>query len=73
MATKDRKYPPEAAGRRCDMGCESYPDHADFSTCLVCGEPTRRLNNAWPMPEEEARSKLAHAKFEEWLEEQGRA
>lgn len=73
MAASQQNPPPEAAGRRCDMGCESYPDHSDFSKCLVCGEPTRRLNNAWPMPEDEARSKLSHAKFEAWLEKHGRA
>lgn len=72
MAIKDHEYPPEAAGRRCDLGCESYPDDVAYKTCLVCGEPTRRLNNAWPMPADEAHTKLMRAKFEQWLDDHNR-
>lgn len=36
------------AARRCDMGCESWPDEPIFATCSHCGEPTRRISNGEP-------------------------
>lgn len=53
-------------GRRCDLGCESWPDEMIYSKCPVCGEPTTRFRNLTPLSDDEAQSKLLHAQFEEF-------
>ena len=50
-------------GRRCKLGCESWPDSLDFKKCLRCGEPTERYSNLDPLPMAEAQSMLNHARF----------
>lgn len=50
-------------GRRCDLGCESWPDRMEFAKCLRCGEETTRFSNLQPLPLSEALALLAHAKF----------
>ncbi len=51
-------------GRRCDLGCDSWPDDEDYKRCPICGEETTRYNNLRPLPEDEARSVKAHHEFE---------
>lgn len=49
-----------AWGRRCDMGCESWPDDKKYEKCPVCGQETTRFSNLRPLDNSEA----AHAAFE---------
>jgi hypothetical protein len=49
-----------AFGRRCDMGCESWPDDDKYETCPICGQEAERFSNLDPLTETEA----AHALFE---------
>lgn len=49
-----------AWGRRCDLGCESWPDDDRYVNCPVCGEPTTRFSNLRPLSPSEAN----HAEFE---------
>lgn len=57
-----------AFGRRCDLGCESWPDSDEYDYCAHCGEPTTRYRGLYPLDEDEARSEVAHAKFEAYYE-----
>lgn len=57
-----------AWGRRCELGCESWPDKAMYSKCPECGEPTTRYSNMSPLPDEEAESILLHKQFEAYYE-----
>jgi hypothetical protein len=57
-----------AAGRRCDLGCESWPPDERFITCPVCGEPTENYTNLKPLELDEALSILNHQKFERFYE-----
>lgn len=55
--------------RRCDIGCESWPDDPIFTTCTYCGEPTTRVRNINPkISFEEARSIKLHELFERFYE-----
>lgn len=55
--------------RRCSIGCESWPDDAIFTTCVHCGEQTRRVNNIEPtIDREEAKSLKLHELFEKFYE-----
>ena len=56
-------------GRRCAIGCEDWPDKPEYAVCAICGERTTRTRNLSPLPEDEARSKVAHLKFEEYYEQ----
>lgn len=57
------------AARRCDIGCESWPDAAIFNFCSYCGEPTTRVNNINPtISLEEAKSIKLHELFEKFYE-----
>ena len=57
-----------ANGRRCDIGCETWPDEPIYSKCAVCGEPTKRYSDMEPLSAREARSiKLRH-EFESYYE-----
>lgn len=51
-------------GRRCDIGCESWPDTAEYKVCPVCGEQTTCYSNLHPLDVDEARSKRLHIEFE---------
>lgn len=55
-----------AWGRRCDVGCESWPDDDAYETCPVCGEPTERFSNLRPISDEEARSMRLTLEFEQY-------
>jgi hypothetical protein len=58
-----------AQGRRCDIGCESWPDDERFKFCPICDEPTTVYNNVDPLDEDEAQSILRHSEFERYYEE----
>lgn len=55
-------------GRRCDLGCESWPDEMLYLKCPICGEETTRFSNLRPLPEDEAKSILLHKQFETYYE-----
>ncbi len=55
-------------GRRCDLGCESWPDELIYQKCPVCGEPTARYTNLNPVDPDEARSVIRHKAFERFYE-----
>ena len=57
-----------AWGRRCELGCESWPDESDFDFCPSCGEPTVRYSNLTPLDADEAHSLRRHAAFERYYE-----
>ena len=56
-------------GRRCELGCESWPDTLEFRKCLRCGGETTRFSNLSPLSMEEAQSALRHAKFDAYYKE----
>lgn len=56
-------------GRRCDIGCASWPNHDDYKTCPQCGEPTRLIRNVQPMEADEARSIMLHLRFEDYYQD----
>jgi len=55
-----------ALGRRCGLGCETWPDDDKFKVCPECGEKTTRFKGVTPISEEEARPYLFEAFYEEW-------
>lgn len=55
------------------MGCETWPARDDFKACPVCGSPTRVYGDSTPVSDEDASRHLSQARFEAWLEENGRA
>ncbi len=55
-------------GRRCDMGCESWPDSDEYEFCHRCDEPTRRLRNLRPLDDPEANSLKLSLEFETFYE-----
>lgn len=57
-----------AWGRRCELGCESWPDEALYAQCPECGEPTKRFRNLDPIAPDEAQSRLLHIQFEKFYE-----
>lgn len=63
MATDQRNPNRDTWGRRCDLGCESWPDTLDFEKCLKCGEPTTRYSNLSVLDFDEAQRLLRIAKF----------
>lgn len=64
-----------AYGRRCAMGCATWPDHDDYGSCAVCGEPTERLSEVKPLALEDAisfkRGLDFEAFYELWCAERG--
>ena len=58
-----------AWGRRCDVGCESWPDDDAYDECPVCGEPTVRFSNLRPLDETEARTLRLQLEFEHYYVE----
>ena len=63
MAEAQRNPDRNTWGRRCEIGCESWPDKEEFKKCLRCGEPTTRYSNLNPLPLDEAMSLLSQARF----------
>jgi hypothetical protein len=59
-----------AIGRRCEIGCETWPDVGAYRVCPECGEPTTRYRgeNIRPISEEEALPRLFEAFYREWDE-----
>ena len=53
-----------ANGRRCDIGCESWPDKPLFSKCPICGLPTECFDNLEPLDMDEALRIKARAEFD---------
>jgi hypothetical protein len=62
-------FPARKPGRRCSLGCESWPDDDRYSVCPNCGEETERFRNLYPLSLKEAESKVNHIKFEAFYEE----
>jgi hypothetical protein len=60
--------PAPSRGRRCDMGCESWPPTDAYKECPVCGEPTTIYTNLYPVAEDEAESRVNHLLFEDFYE-----
>lgn len=58
-----------AWGRRCTMGCESWPDSNDYQRCPICLEETVRYANLFPLPADEARSMVNHMTFDVYYHE----
>jgi hypothetical protein len=52
-----------AVGRRCELGCESWPNKDLYKRCPECGQPTEVYRNLDPIDDEEAESRLLHAQF----------
>jgi hypothetical protein len=55
-------------GRRCDLGCESWPDLLEFQTCVRCGSETTRFSNLRPLSVEEARKIAREIEFNAFYE-----
>lgn len=53
-----------AWARRCDVGCETWPDDSDFKRCPVCGEKTDRFSNGRPLDMDEAQAIKRAREFE---------
>lgn len=53
-------------GRRCHIGCETWPDEDDYEICPICTKPTKRYRNVAPLDEIEARYAAFEAFYEEW-------
>jgi len=53
-------------GRRCNVGCETWPDDDKYEYCPVCREPTKRFSNMTPLDESEARAAAFEAFYAEW-------
>lgn len=53
--------------RRCDIGCQSWPDEPIFTHCVHCGELTTRVRNIEPdIDRDEARSLKLHELFDKF-------
>jgi hypothetical protein len=57
-----------AFGRRCSLGCESWPDDDKYNSCEVCGEKTKRYRNLSPLDEDEANSRVQNIRFDAYYE-----
>lgn len=60
-----------AVGRRCEYGCESWPDSEQYAKCPLCGEPTTRYSNLSPVSDVEARELAFEAYYEAYCAERG--
>lgn len=45
-----------AVGRRCTIGCETWPDEPLYVKCPICGEQTERYRDMEPLDSAEARA-----------------
>lgn len=64
MSEYDRRW-----GRRCDIGCESWPDSDEYDVCPCCGEETTRYSNVLPIDEDDAQALKATLFFEGFYED----
>lgn len=55
-----------ALGRRCDLGCETWPDDDMFDVCPECGQKTTRYKKVSPIDMEDAVPMLFEAFYREW-------
>jgi hypothetical protein len=55
-------------GRRCSLGCETWPNTEEYALCPQCGSPTSKFRGVEPLDEEEARSLKLHFEFEKFYE-----
>lgn len=53
-------------GRRCALGCYTWPDKAMYLNCAVCGEPTERFKKRSPVDEEAAQRYFLELQFEKY-------
>lgn len=67
---EEDEAPDERAGRRCAVGCESWPDDEQYNPCPRCGLPTKRYSNLLPLSDEEALSIANQIDFEDFLEQE---
>lgn len=56
-------------GRRCDQGCESWPDDDRYKFCFLCGEKTTRYSNLQPLTIEEANRVEFDLYYKRWDEQ----
>lgn len=62
------------SAKRCTMCGISFPAADEWAACAQCGGKTDPISNDDPtITQEEAQSILKHRKFEEYLEQEGRA
>lgn len=57
-----------AWGRRCDIGCESWPDDLAYKECPICGQETTRFSNLIPLDKIEAEDAMKRIAFEAYYE-----
>lgn len=55
-----------ALGRRCDLGCETWPDDDRYDTCPECREETTRYSNVKAITAEEASAREFELFYEAW-------
>lgn len=55
-----------ALGRRCELGCETWPDDNRYNKCPTCGEDTTRYKGVTPLEQDEANHAEFLAFYEEW-------
>ncbi len=60
--------PHQQSGRRCDLGCESWPPDDEFETCPICGQSTTRYSNLYPLPMDEALKIKHRLDFDDFYE-----
>lgn len=64
-----------AYGRRCDLGCETWPDDDTYERCAVCGQLTERASGLRPLSDDDAaelkRGLDFEAFYEAWCIERG--
>lgn len=58
-----------ALGRRCDLGCLTWPDDKKkYDPCPICGEPTTRYRGVTVADEDEITQAMFEAFYKEWDE-----
>jgi hypothetical protein len=55
-------------GRRCKMGCSTWPDKSTYSLCPSCGEATFRFSGITPLTDEQASFVVKQLEFEDFYE-----
>lgn len=55
-----------AWGRRCEMGCETWPDDKRYKKCPLCGEDAERYSNLKPLSKLEALKAEFEAFYTNW-------
>jgi hypothetical protein len=53
-------------GRRCAMGCETWPDDDEYAICPTCRSETKRYKGVKPLSKKEARTLKRQAEFESY-------